>query len=67
MKRKHKELPKVRNPFVLHLSKRPSGAHGKTKKAERRDAKVQVKKDYCEKYVYVFPSSIERLTKLVKY
>ena len=46
MKQKHKELPKVRNPFVLHLSKRPSGAHGKTKKAERRDAKVALKQEW---------------------
>lgn len=45
MKRKQKELPKVRNPYVLHLSKRPSGAHGKTKKAQRRDDKMALKKD----------------------
>ena len=43
MKRKHKELPKARNPFVLHLSKRPSGAHGKTKKAERRDERMALR------------------------
>ena len=42
---KHKELPKARNPFVLHLSKRPSGAHGKTKKVERRDDKVALRKE----------------------
>jgi hypothetical protein len=46
MKRKQKELPKVRNPFVLHLSKRPSGAHGKNKKAERRAARVSLLKDF---------------------
>ena len=43
MKRKHKELPKARNPFILHLSKRPSGAHGKTKKAERRDERMALR------------------------
>ena len=46
MKRKHKDLPKARNPFVLHLSKRPSGAHGKTKKAQRRDEKMALKQDW---------------------
>lgn len=43
MKPKQKELPKARNPFVLHLSKRPSGAHGKTKKVQRRDDKMALK------------------------
>ena len=46
MKRKHKDLPKARNPFVLHLSKRPSGAHGKTKKAQRRDERMALKKEW---------------------
>lgn len=45
MKRKQKELPKARNPYVLHLSKRPSGAHGKTKKVQRRDDKMALKKE----------------------
>ena len=43
MKRKRKELPKARNPFVLHLSKRLPGAHGKTKKAERRADKMTLR------------------------
>ena len=44
MKRKHKELPKARNPFVQHLiNKRGSGVHERTKKAERRDAKMALK------------------------
>lgn len=43
MKQKRKELPKARNPFVLHLSKRLSGAHGKTKKAERRADKMALR------------------------
>ena len=43
MKPKQKELPKARNPFVLHLSKRPSGAHGKTTKIQRRDDKMALK------------------------
>ncbi len=46
MKRKNKELPKARNPYVLHLSKRPAGAHGKTKKAQRRDEKMALKQDW---------------------
>jgi hypothetical protein len=43
MKLKRKDLPKARNPFVLHLSKRPAGAHGKDKKAERRDEKMALR------------------------
>lgn len=46
MKRKQKELPKARNPYVLHLSKRPSGAHGKTKKVQRRDDKMALKQEW---------------------
>lgn len=45
MKPKQKELPKARNPFVLHLSKRPSGAHGKTHKVQRRDDKMALKQN----------------------
>jgi len=45
MKPKQKELPKARNPFVLHLSKRPSGAHGKTYKVQRRDDKMALKQN----------------------
>ena len=47
MKLKRKDLPKARNPFVLHLSKRPSGAHGKTKKAERRDERMALRQMIC--------------------
>ena len=44
MKRKPKELPKARNPFVQHLiNKRGSGVHERTKKAERRDTKMALK------------------------
>jgi len=35
--------PKPRNPHVRHL-KRKQGAHGKTRKAERRAAKVKMSK-----------------------
>ncbi len=51
MKQKQKAAPKVRNPFVQHLSKRPSGAHDKSYKVSRRDAKVALKKspDYSDK------------------
>ena len=45
MKPKQKELPKARNPFVLHLSKRPSGAHGKAYKVQRRDDKMALKQN----------------------
>ena len=44
MKAKRKELPKARNPFVQHLiNKRGSGLHEKSKKAERRDAKMALR------------------------
>lgn len=44
MKLKRKELPKERNPFVQHLiSKRGGGAHGRSKKAERRDDKMALR------------------------
>ena len=43
MKRKIK-VPKERNPFVAHLATKRSGKHGKTKKAERRAAKVTLQK-----------------------
>ena len=44
MKQKNK---KERNPFVQHLiSKRGGGAHGKSKKAQRRDDKTALKKKY---------------------
>ena len=55
MKQKKRELPKARNPFVQHLAKRPSGAHGKSYKTERRDSKVALKKsvDYSDKLVFL--------------
>jgi len=42
MKRKQK-VPKERNPFVAHLATKRSGPHGKTKKAERRAAKISLR------------------------
>lgn len=45
MKSKRKELPKARNPFVQHLVKRGSSVHGKTKKVERRDAKMALRQN----------------------
>lgn len=50
MKQKQKTAPKARNPFVQHLVKRPSGAHEKSYKTHRRDAKVALKKssDYSD-------------------
>ena len=37
--------PKPRNPFVQHLLVKKQGAHGKTKKAQRRKDKMAFKKD----------------------
>jgi len=45
MKRKIK-VPKERNPFVAHLATKRSGAHGKTKKAERRAAKISLREQW---------------------
>lgn len=33
-----------RNPYVQHLRLKRSGAHGKTKKAQRRSTKVELRK-----------------------
>jgi len=35
-KKKSKAVPKPRNPFTLHLIKRPSGPQEKTYKAKRK-------------------------------
>lgn len=48
MKQK-KQTPKQRNPYVQHLVKRKSGAHQKSKKAERRDDKSKIKKEWLGK------------------
>lgn len=40
---KNKKLPKARNPFVQHLIKRGSSVHGKSRKVERRDAKMALR------------------------
>lgn len=40
---KKMKAPKPRDPFVVHLAKRPSGAMGKSKKALRRQAKIEMK------------------------
>lgn len=60
MKQKQKAAPKARNPFVQHLVKRPSGAHEKSYKVSRRDAKVALKKnsDYSTKYTDILLSSL---------
>jgi len=44
MKRKMK-IPKERNPFVQHMIMKKCGAHGKSKKAQRRDDKVSLRKN----------------------
>lgn len=53
MKRKQKDLPKERNPFVQHLITKKQGAHRKSKKAIRRDAKAQLRKE-CFSKVIIF-------------
>ncbi len=40
---KKMKAPKPRDTFVVHLLKRPSGAMGKSKKALRRQTKIDVK------------------------
>lgn len=42
MKRKP---PKPRDPFVQHLICKKQGAHGKTKKAERRQSRVDLARE----------------------
>lgn len=49
MKTKAIKAPKERNPFVQHLICKKQGAHGKTKKAVRRDEKAQLKKECFHK------------------
>jgi hypothetical protein len=44
MKKKH-TIPKERNPFVQHLVTKKQGAHQKSKKAQRRDDKIALKRD----------------------
>ena len=48
MKRKQKELPKQRNPFVEHMRFKVCGAHGKPKKVQRRDDKMALKQQNME-------------------
>jgi hypothetical protein len=45
MKRKQKNAPKERNPFVQHLIGKRQGAHQKSKKSLRRDEKAALKKE----------------------
>lgn len=47
MKTKKKQMPKERNPFVQHLINRNGGGiHQKSKKAIRRQDKVNLKQEY---------------------
>ena len=48
MKRGKKDLPKPRNEFVIPMSKRKSGAHGKSTKAKRQQNKMQLKQEVSE-------------------
>lgn len=45
MKTKRKKAPPERNPFVAHARMRHAGAHGKTKKAQRRADKMALLKE----------------------
>jgi hypothetical protein len=58
---KQKQLPKPRNPFVQHLIVKKQGAHTKSYKTHRRDAKVALKKssDYSTKHDDVLLSSLD--------
>jgi hypothetical protein len=49
MKQNKKDAPKERNPFVQHLLTKKQGAHGKSKKANRRAEKVQLQKETFDK------------------
>jgi len=44
MKKKVK-IPKPRNPFVLHVVVRTQGAHGVSKRTQRRKDKIALKKE----------------------
>lgn len=47
MKRKQKQLPKPRNPFVQHLINRNGGGiHQKAKKVERQNDKSKLRKEW---------------------
>jgi hypothetical protein len=57
---KRNKMPKERNPFVQHLIKKKCGAHNKSKKAQRRDDKISLRKnikDDLNKVVTFFKSS----------
>jgi hypothetical protein len=46
MKRKQKNTPKERNPFVQHLIGKRQGAHQKSKKTERQKEKSILHKEW---------------------
>lgn len=43
-KKPKQKLPKERNPFVEQMRARGKAVHGKSKKAERRQSKIEVQK-----------------------
>jgi hypothetical protein len=45
-KRKSSGAPKRRNPYYGHPLMKKGGAHGKTRKAERRAARVQMQREW---------------------
>lgn len=49
MKKKTQKPIKSRDPFVQHLIGKKQGAHSKSKKAQRRDDKAQLKKETFDK------------------
>lgn len=46
MKKRLTKIPKPRNPMIEVMRTRKSGSHGKTKKAQRRADKVNLRKDF---------------------
>lgn len=45
MPKRKTKAPSDRNPFVSHIRFKKSGAHGKSKKAERQRNKLDLKKE----------------------
>ena len=43
---KQKKQPKQRNPYVQQMLKRKSGVHQKSKKVERQNDKVKLRKEW---------------------
>lgn len=63
---KRKQPPNPRNPFVQHLVAKKQGAHQKSYKTERRDAKAALKKqDYSDKPIVSLSSLYKPVAEVV--